>query len=263
MARHRNKKAAKETAKAEAETGMKKSKLREYFESLIVAIILALFVKTFVLQTFQIPTGSMEDNLLIGDHLIVNKQIFGNALPLIGSLMPMREVRRGDVVIFKYPGNVKQDYIKRVIGLPGETLRILGHQILVDGTPIEELGMDEDAYTFQWRREDSERAAAIDADTEYDPRYHPSAVVDQTFEVPEGHYFMMGDHRSISRDSRDWGTVPREYITGRAVMIYWSYRATREDYKQENVSEQVGGFINGIINLPFKTRWDRLFRIVR
>ncbi len=264
MARRGGKIARKKKDLIEEESGKsRKSKLREYFESLIIAIILALFVKTFVIQTFQIPTGSMEDNLLIGDHIIVNKLIYGPEIPLLQAIMPMRKIERGDVVIFKYPGNVKQDYVKRVIGLPGETVRIIGHQIYIDGVPIEELGMDEDSYTFQWRRADTERAAGIGADTSYDPETSPSAKAVETHQVPQDHYFMMGDHRSISRDSRDWGTVPRDYITGRAMLIYWSYHATRDDYQAENTTGEVVGFVDAILNIPFKTRWERFFHIIR
>ncbi len=249
------------TPKGEDEA--KKSKGREYFESLVVAIILALFVKTFVLQTFQIPTGSMQDNLLVGDHIIVNKMIYGPEDGPLNAVLPMREVERGDVVIFKFPPEPQVDYIKRVIGLPGEEVRITGHQVYINGTPIEELGLDEDRYTLQWRRPDRERAARIGADNTYNPETAPSALANQVFRVPAGHYFMMGDHRSISRDSRAWGTVPREHITGRAVMIYWSCNATREDYRQTNFGQQVVNTIRSILTLPFNTRWERLFRIIR
>ncbi len=269
MARRKDKKEA-ETREQKKEETTYKSKLREIVESLIVAIILALVVKTFVVQTFQIPTGSMEDGLLIGDHIIVNKLIFGPELPLVKQIMPMRDVRRGDVVIFKYPDDPKLDYVKRVIGLPGEEVKIFRHQIWIDGTPIEELGLDEDSYTLRWRNADSERAAAIG----YDPNVYDPDVFDSDdfsrykpvyYNVPEGHYFMMGDHRFISQDSRAWENkfVPRGNIIGRAMLIYWSQNATRADYRADNFGEQAAGFIRGVITFPFNTRWGRLLHIVR
>jgi signal peptidase I len=271
MARRGGKKTEKaDKVEAAVEDKAKKSKLREIFESLIVAIILALFVKTFVVQTFQIPTGSMEDGLLIGDHIIVDKLIYGPALPLIGKIMPMRDIRRGDVVIFKYPDDPRMDYVKRVIGLPGEEVKIFRHHIWIDGVPIEELGMDEDSYTLRWRKADGERAAAIG----YDPNvYTPDVYApdDESrykpvyYNVPEDHYFMMGDHRFISQDSRAWEHkfVPRDYITGRAMIIYWSQNATREDYRLSDFGGQLGAFVRAVITFPVNTRWDRLLHIVR
>ena len=239
-----------------------KGKFRDYFESLIVAIILALIVKTFVVQTFQIPTGSMEDGLLVGDHIIVNKMIYGPTLPVLGTIFPVREIKRGDIVIFKYPPDPKVDYIKRVIGLPGETVEIYRHQVTINGTPVEELGLDEDRYTLQWRNADTERAEAIGADTSYDPGLDPEANTRLQFTVPENHYFMLGDHRSVSRDSRYWGTVPRENITGRAVLIYWSYNADREAYRETNPMNQVVNLVKSFVTFPVNTRWGRIVNII-
>lgn len=236
--------------------------VREYAESLIVAIILALIVKTFVLQTFEIPTGSMEDGLLVGDHLVVNKMLFGAGESAPFPLAPLKEIERGDVVIFKYPANPRVDYIKRVIGLPGETVKIYNHQVYINETPIEELGMEEDRYTLQWRNRDSERVLAFGGRDNYIPSVDPEAKRLLKFDIPEGHYFMMGDHRYVSQDSRTWGTVPREYITGRGEFIYWSFSADRQQYKETDFIKQVGNFFGTIVSFPFKTRWDRFFRII-
>src|SRR3990170_1333089 len=120
-------------------TGFRKSTVREYFESIVVAVILALFVRTFVVQAFKIPTGSMEPNLLVGDHLLVNKFVFApTASPVERTVLAMREIRRGDVVVFKFPEEPERDFIKRVIGLPGETLEVRNRQVLINGSRIEE-----------------------------------------------------------------------------------------------------------------------------
>src|SRR6187549_20969 len=117
----------------------KKSVLREYFESIVIAVILALFVRTWAVQAFKIPTGSMENNLLIGDHLLVNKFVFGPALgPAERAVLPMRDIRRGDIVVFKYPDEPERDFIKRVIGLPGDTLELRNKKVYVNGQPQDE-----------------------------------------------------------------------------------------------------------------------------
>ena len=120
-------------------TSFQKSTLREYFESIVIAVILALFVRTWVVQAFKIPTGSMENNLLIGDHLLVNKFVFGpTASALEQHVLPVRDLRRGDVIVFKYPDEPDRDFIKRVIGLPGETLELRSKKVYINGQPLDE-----------------------------------------------------------------------------------------------------------------------------
>ncbi len=206
-----------------------KSTVREYFESIVVAVILALFIRTFVVQAFKIPTGSMEPNLLVGDHLLVNKFVFAPAASgAERTLLPMRPVRRGDVVVFKYPEDPERDFIKRVIGLPGETIEVKGTQVLVNGTAI--------AQPFAHFLLPHDPAAAVN---EGDPRERFGPVT-----VPDGHYFAMGDNRDNSQDSRYWGFLPGHFIKGRALMIYWSFE-TGEG------GTSVGSLVGG-------TRWSRL-----
>ena len=191
-----------------AEATFQKSTVREYFESIVVAVILALFVRTFVFQAFKIPTGSMKPNLLVGDHLLVNKFIFAPAAsPIERALLPMRPIERGDVIVFKFPEEPDRDFIKRVIGLPGDTLELKNQTIHVNGMPLIEPyahylfppATDSQAETFDLRR-----------------KYGPVSV-------PAGHYFMMGDNRDDSQDSRFWGFLPASYVKGRALFIYWSF----------------------------------------
>ena len=193
---------------AQGGSGMKKSVLREYFESLVIAVILALFVRTWVFQAFKIPTGSMENNLLIGDHLIVNKMIFAPALTgLERAILPHREIRRGDVVVFKYPEEPERDFIKRVIGLPGDRLELRRKNILINGQPIDE------PYVHLIEPPPPEDAPATgDLRAWYGP-----------VTVPEHQYFMMGDNRDNSQDSRYWGFLPESYVKGKALFIYFSF----------------------------------------
>jgi signal peptidase I len=208
----------------------RKSVVREYFESIVIAVILALFVRTWAVQAFKIPTGSMENNLLIGDHLLVNKFVFGPASgPLERTLLPMREIRRGDVVVFKYPDEPERDFIKRVIGLPGETLELRNKKVFIDGQPI-----DEPYVHFLDPDHHASEVTSFDVRERYGP-----------VRVPEGQYFVMGDNRDNSQDSRYWGFLPRGYIKGRALMIYWSYDP------DPNAS-----FITQFLT---RTRWERLF----
>ena len=221
-----------------------KSTIREYFESIVIAVILALFVRTWVVQAFKIPTGSMENNLLIGDHLLVNKFVFGPTLGKVErALLPMRDIRRGDVIVFKYPDEPDRDFIKRVIGLPGETVEMKAKKIYINGKPL-----DEPYVHFLEPVGDAQEIISYDLRETYS----------QTT-VPPGFYFVMGDNRDNSQDSRYWGFLPRSYIKGRALMIYWSYESGREDYVDEGVGASVKRIFGVVTHFFTRTRWERLF----
>jgi signal peptidase I len=215
------------------EPTFRKSTVREYFESIVVAVILALFVRTFVVQAFKIPTGSMEPNLLVGDHLLVNKFVFAPATSgFERMILPMREIRRGDVVVFKFPEEPERDFIKRVIGLPGDTLEVRNRQVTVNGTPITE------PYAHYLFPVSDDEVGGFDVRARYGP-----------VTVPADHYFMMGDNRDNSQDSRYWGFLPAHYVKGRALMIYWSF---------EPQDGAAGGPLSPITGLFTGTRWSRL-----
>ncbi len=220
----------------------KKSTLREYFESIVIAVILALFVRTWAVQAFKIPTGSMENNLLIGDHLLVNKFVFGPSLfGLEHTLLPMDEIRRHDVVVFKYPDEPERDFIKRVVGLPGETLELRNKKVYVNGQPLDE--------PFVHFLEPASMSAEV---TSFDVRERYGPV-----KVPEGQYFVMGDNRDNSQDSRYWGFLPRSYIKGRALMIYWSFDAGQERAGEDNALTRI---VSVITHFFTRTRWERIFK---
>ena len=224
-----------------AET-FKKSTAREYFESIVIAVILALFVRTWAVQAFKIPTGSMENNLLIGDHLLVNKFVFGpSASNIERKLLPMREIRRGDIVVFKYPDEPERDFIKRVIGMPGETLELRNKKVYVNGRPL-----DEPYVHFLEPASDSQEVISYDLRERYGP-----------VRVPDGHYFVMGDNRDNSQDSRYWGFLPRGYIKGRALMIYWSYDAGAAEASQGSALSRA---LSVVTHFFTRTRWERIFR---
>ena len=223
-------------------TTFKKSVVREYFESIVIAVILALFVRTWVVQAFKIPTGSMENNLLIGDHLLVNKFVFGPTRPQVEKkFLPVREPRRGDIVVFKYPDEPERDFIKRVIGLPGDTLELRNKKVYVNGQPL-----DEPYVHFLEPASTSQEVTSFDVRERYGP-----------VRVPGDQYFVMGDNRDNSQDSRYWGFLPRSYIKGRALMIYWSYDAGPDQYSQDGTITRL---VSVITHFFTRTRWERIFR---
>ena len=225
----------------------KKSTVREYFESIVIAVILALFIRTFVVQAFKIPTGSMENNLLVGDHLLVNKFVYG---PSTGAferaILPEGVVHRGDVVVFKYPEEPDRDFIKRVIGLPGETVELREKKVYINGTPLNEPCV----HFLSPPRGGTE----FNEVTSFDVRERYGPVT-----VPPNQYFVMGDNRDNSQDSRYWGFLPRDLVKGKALVIYWSYEAGREDYQEEGAGATARGFISVFAHFFTRTRWDRMF----
>jgi signal peptidase I len=224
----------------------KKSTLREYFESIVIAVILALFIRTFVVQAFKIPTGSMENNLLIGDHLLVNKFVFGpTGTGAERALLPVGAIARRDVIVFKYPEEPDRDYIKRVIGLPGETVEVREKKVYINGK-----GLDEPYVHFL---QPPSKETAFHEVTSFDVRERYGPVT-----VPADHYFVMGDNRDNSQDSRYWGFLPRENVKGKALVIYWSYEAGREDYQDEGAGATLKGFASVFAHFFTRTRWDRM-----
>ena len=227
----------------------KKSIAREYFESLVIAVVLALFIRTFVVQAFKIPTGSMEQNLLIGDHLLVNKFVFGPTLSsLERAVLPIKEIHRLDVIVFKYPKDPERDFIKRVIGLPGDTVELRNKRVYINGTRLDE------PYVYYLEDpppipQEGQPAVEMHSGTG-DPRVQYGPVT-----VPPGHYFAMGDNRDNSEDSRYWGFLPRDNVKGKALVIYWSYD-TGPDESQDT-------WIAGILHAFTRTRWNRLLHQVR
>jgi signal peptidase I len=215
----------------------KKSTLREYFESIVITAIIALFATTFVVQAFKIPTGSMESNLLIGDHLLVNKFVYG-VHSAWEKFLPYKDLKRGDVIVFKYPMAPETAYVKRLIGLPGEKVEMVGRTIYINGNPLPE---------------------------NYTQYIDPSSIYAHfgPYQVPEGQYFAMGDNRDNSQDSRYWGFVPRDHFIGKALVIYWSYDTPRDEYLQTSVSDRLKQFSDVFLNFFTKTRWKRTFKVIR
>jgi signal peptidase I len=252
--------------------GPPKSVWREYFESAVVTVIMALFGMTFIVQAVKVPTGSMQNTITIGDHLLVNKFIFapGKSLPFL----PQRDIQRGDIIVFKYPGNpydpkrddrpdnrpILTNYVKRVIGIPGDRIRIEGNKVIVNDKVVPEHRIEAKDHN---RKDPLEILNNPDRKPGelYDVYYKPGAPDDPEYDafqgkaeitVPPDSYFVMGDNRNNSEDSRYWGFVPRDLVIGRAMFVYWSY--------DESAPASDWGIIGDFF---INTRWSRTGTLVK
>jgi signal peptidase I len=241
--------------------------LSEYLESLLVTVILALFGTSFVVQAFKIPSQSMEKTLLVGDHLLVNKFIFGGHEAWYEKLLPYRPLERGDIIVFKYPFLDHPHYVKRVIGLPGDHLKLVDQQVYINGKLLNEpyavhdaaAGYDPFNYSFPPQKDEM---IPINVVPEWRPELRKYVQGDEMV-VPQGKYFAMGDNRDRSQDSRYWGFVDRDAIMGRPFLIYWSVDATSADYSRESTFwSRLTGVFDTILHLPARTRWSRMLHTV-
>jgi len=199
----------------------KKHIIREYGESIIIAIILALVIRTFVVQAFKIPSGSMEDTLAIGDHILVSKFIYGTKIPFSDKrILKIRDPRRGDVIVFEYPEDPSKDFIKRVIGTPGDEVEVKEKKVYINGMPYE------NPHEVHKEKELIPR--------EQNPRDNFGPV-----KVPENSYFVMGDNRDRSYDSRFWGFVKNSKIKGLAFIKYWSWDSARFRIRWGNIGRLI------------------------
>ena len=249
----------------------RKSSFRDTFESLVVTVILAVFGTTFVIQAFKIPTGSMENTLLIGDHLLVNKFAFAWEFGPLRRLEPYREPGRGDVLVFKFPGSGEEaqepgeHFVKRVIGVPGDHIRIVHRQVFRNGQALNEPYVHHD-YVGEVRPGDDFPPASASYLSGATPEWVTSFenyVKEGELVVPAGEYFVMGDNREHSWDSRFWGFVPRELVSGRPLLIYWSFETPEQEYLQTSPVDRITQTFDLVIHFFNKTRWSRTFRIVR
>lgn len=232
-------------------------------QSLLATVVIAVFVITFAVQAFQIPSESMENTLLIGDYLLVNKLRYGGG-KIGNSLMPYREVRRGDIVVFHYPINPAQHFVKRVIGLPGDHVHLVNRQVWVNGFPIKESYVRYSSPVHNVFRDDFPKVDYVDQGEEGRWFEHMKDYVQRgDLVVPRGQYFVMGDNRDESSDSRYWGFVPRENIIGSPLLIYWSIRSPEGEYMgQMSAGDKLTRFLYSVSHLFQITRWDRTFRLV-
>jgi signal peptidase I len=239
--------------------------LIDFVESLLVTILLALFGTTFIVQAFKIPSESMEPTLLVGDHLLVNKFLFEGDGAWYDKLLPYRPVRRGDVIVFKFPYDNHPHYVKRVIGLPGDRIRIVRQQVYVNGRRLVEPYVVHDPSTDDPFADNfpptNRNFNEFGLRPEWAGRIMQYIQKDELV-VPAAHYFVMGDNRDHSWDSRYWGFVDRDAIMGRPMVIYWSVDATAQDYSDRSVLGSIHGIEQTLFHLAARTRWHRMLREV-
>src|SRR5713101_648011 len=243
--------------------------ISEYLESLLVTVILALFGTSFVIQAFKIPSPSMEKTLMVGDHLLVNKFVFGGTGSWYEKFLPYRALKRGDIIVFKFPYADHQHFVKRVIGLPGDRLKLVDQQMYVNGKPLDEpyivhdpsVPYDSFNYSFPPLRDQMISPQVVpESGWKKEFRHH---VQGGAIVVPPGKLFVMGDNRDRSSDSRYWGFVDRDAIVGRPFLIYWSVDATSADYSNESTFwTRLSGVIDTLMHLPARTRWSRMLHTV-
>ncbi|MEM7051683.1 MAG: signal peptidase I [Acidobacteriota bacterium] len=215
---------------------------REYSEAILIAAIFLRFANTFVVQTFYIPSGSMEETLLIGDHLFVNRFLYGpTATGVENSLFPQRPIERGDIVVFRSPEDKKTDVVKRCVGIPGDRIEVVRKQLWINGEPV-----DDSSYT-----------------SHRDGRMRPIRDFMKPLVVPDGEYFCMGDNRDFSYDSRYWGTLPAHLVKGRAVVVYWSYGGEPPPQSWPGLRGKLAQLGRTAVGFFSRTRWERTFHLIR
>lgn len=247
--------------KTEAHKGkvLEESQARHWIAEWAVTILIFLFGTATVLQAFVVPTGSMEGTMLIGDHLFVDRLAYAPPGELSAHLLPYQHVKRGDIIVFKYPLDIRQNYVKRVIGVPGDRIRIVNKVVHLNSSPLNE------PYKILIPQQSSDYLNNFpqSPDIAIEPR-GIAMLRDQVrggeLVVPEGQYFAMGDNRDNSADSRFWGLVPRENIVGKPTMIWWSYDAPTEHLADGNI--HLDHLADIALNFFSKTRWQRTFLLL-
>jgi signal peptidase I len=232
-------------------------------QSLLGTVVIAVFVITFIVQAFQIPSPSMENTLLVGDYLLVNKLCYGGG-SMSNFFMPYRPIRRGDIVVFHYPVTPSQHFVKRVIAVPGDRIRIFEKQVLVNGKAIDEPYAHFTRPQNDLFRDNFPRMEVAPGETPEWWLQLRKLVQDKQLIVPAGSYFVMGDNRDDSYDSRYWGFVPQANIIGRPLLIYWSMRGAEPDVTApSSMSDKLYHFAYAVTHIFQITRWNRTLRLVK
>ncbi len=259
----RKKRSAKNKAPTPAPRRRWSFNLRYHLDWLVPTIILALFGTTFSLQAFEIPSGSMENTLLIGERVLVNRAAFGPWDRWAAAWMPYRGVRRGDIIVFKFPPDPSVAYVKRVVGLPGDRLRLVRGHLQRNGQFVDEpYVVHKDARQDPFRDEFPAIPAQAAAPGNLNPNWAeslPRFVRDGWLVVPPGCYFAMGDNRDLSLDSRYWGFVPAQNVLGTPTFVYWSLETSSQDFRADSQLEWATNFVKRIVLFPFRARWERMF----
>ena len=237
----------------------------EFIASLALVLVTGLFIITFVVQAFTIPTSSMENTLLIGDHVFVDRVLLAPATKWVSGLIPYREPHRGDVFVFLSPSTPGLYVVKRIIGLPGDRIHLVNGAVYRNGEKLNEpylFSPPEGDYNA-YRDEFPKVSPSDDLNTTPEWRAElPQFVKDGDLVVPPNNIFAMGDHRNVSLDSRYWGFVPLENVIGRPMFIYWSFVTPRDEYERQSIGDRISWAFNIVLHFLSQTRWSRMFHVV-
>lgn len=240
----------------------------EFLASLAAVLVTGLFIITFVVQAFEIPSSSMEDTLLIGDHVFVNRIQFAPKTSWAGPVLPYRDIHRGDIVVFLHPDAqyTGMYVVKRIMGIPGDHIHLLNGVVYRNGEKLTEtyIDHDRDDPTDSYRN-DFPAVPPAAGDPNISPTWEaemPSHIQGGDLVVPPGHYFAMGDHRGVSLDSRYWGFIPKENVIGRPMFIYWSFETPADQYTHTGIGDRLGFFAHVVLHFFDETRWKRTLNVV-
>ncbi len=237
----------------------------EFLASLAVVLVTGLFIITFIMQAFAIPSSSMEDTLLIGDHVFVNRVQFAPRTAWLGPLLPYREIRHGDIVVFLSPAEPGLYVVKRIIGLPGDRIHLRDGAVYRNGLKLVEPYVQHTVGDYNAYR-DNFPAVPPDLNPNVTPEWSVELaqhIQGDDLVVPPNSYVGMGDNRDVSLDSRYWGFIPRENVIGRPMLIYWSFETPAGQYLETGIGDRIGIVVHKVIHFFDQTRWNRTLKVVR
>jgi signal peptidase I len=241
-----------------------KETLPESIASIASVFVCGLFIITFVVQAFEIPSSSMENTLLIGDHVFVDRLTPAARASYLGPLMPYRDVHRGEVIVFLHPAEPGMYVVKRIMGVPGDRIHLDHGQLFVSGKPVSEPYLNPDRGFYDAYRDEFPKVPAAGAPnvTAEWPMVLSSQLQNGELVVPKDSYFGMGDNRARSLDSRYWGFIPKENIVGRPLFIYWSFETPSDQYERTSISDRAAFIVHIVTHFFTETRWGRMFHFV-
>ena len=235
----------------------------EFLASLAAVLVTGLFIITFIVQAFEIPSSSMENTLLIGDHVFVNRVQFAPRTSWVGPTLPYRLIRRQDIVVFLSPAEPGLYVVKRIIGVPGDRIHLRDGAVYRNGQKLDEPYVLHTVGDYRPYRDNFPAVAPGDDVTPEWQATMPQYIQGDDLVVPPGRYFAMGDNRDVSYDSRFWGFIPQENVIGRPMFVYWSFETPPNQYQQTEMSQRLGFLAHVVIHFFDQTRWSRTFRVVR
>ena len=253
------------TTKTDKKAEKKKESFSESVASIAAVFVSGLFIITFIFQAFVIPSGSMENTLLIGDHVFVDRLTPTAKAGYIGPIIPYREIKHGDIVVFLSPVQPGLFVVKRVMGIPGDRIHLKNGVVYRNGVALDEPYVLHDGGYDPYRDEFPSLSAAgmVPSEAAEWPLVLQQNIQNGELVVPPGKYFGMGDHRSVSLDSRFWGFIPRENIVGRPLFIYWSFVTPSDQYERTEMSDRIKFLVHVVVHFFDQTRWNRMFRLAR